>query len=407
MQSLLTTRHFSGRRWAAAHLCIILPVLFGGCALRGQSGVSVQSFGAVPDGIMRTDGAMVAGSAALTSASGSFTPGDVGKYIQVIGAGPGATSHTDGAMTSGSAVLTSGSGTFVPSDVGRGIFVAGAGAAGGNLVSTIQSYQSSNSVTLSASAQTTVGGRIYYYGAMTLEATIQSVQGSMAVTLSAPALASISSAVFAYGTDNHVSFQKAVDSVGQAGGGIVNVPAPTTCPSGATCGYVITSTDQMTAQAPGSVKIRYNNVSLIGDAPQTNLFCRGAYGTYTNSVAFRGTTGNIRGFCLTLGDNGGPNGANGIAVSNVTIAKLHLYGMTNGNTFNVNFGYPPQVSDGWDITHKGIYMWDNSAFSNITIDSVVIQDFKAENIYSGGSPITGMIIENSTLKNFNGNGISM
>src|SRR5450432_2322882 len=122
-----TIRHSHGRRRAAAHLCVILSVFFGGCSLRGQSGVSVLSFGAVADGIMRNDGAMVAGSATLTSASGSFTPGDVGKYIQVIGAGPGATSHSDASMSLGSAVLTSGSGTFVPSDIGRGIFVTGAG----------------------------------------------------------------------------------------------------------------------------------------------------------------------------------------------------------------------------------------------------------------------------------------
>jgi hypothetical protein len=44
---------------------------------------------------------------------------------------------------------------------------------------------------------------------------------------------------------------------------------------------------------------------------------------------------------------------------------------------------------------------------NTTIDSVVIQDFKAENIYSGGSAIAGMVIRNSTLTNYNGNGISM
>ena len=312
-------------------------------------------------------------------------------------------------MSYGSAVLTSASGTFVSSDVGRGMVVTGAGAAGGNLVTSIQSYTSSTSVTLSAPAQTQVGGQPYYYGAMTLEGTIQSVQSNTTISLSTPAISTISGAVFAYGTDNHTNFQAAVDSAGQAGGGTVTVPAPSTCPSGAVCGYVIRATDQMTAKAPGAVKIRYNNVSLIGDSPQTNLFCRGAYGIYTNSVAFPGVTGIIRGLCLNIGDNGGPNGAAGEAVSNVTISMLHLYGMTNGNTFNVNFGYPLQTptGDGWDITHKGIYMWDNSAFSNITIDSVIIQDFKAENIYSGGSAITGMVIENSTLINYNGNGISM
>ena len=403
-----TTRAFRARGWAAAHFCVIFSLLFQGCSLRGQSIMNVVAYGAVPDGIMRTDGAMVAGSAVLSSQSGSFTSGDVGKYIQVIGAGPGGTSKSDGTMSFGSAVLTSASGIFASSDVGRGIVVIGAGPSGGNLVTTIQSYTSPTTVSLSTAAQTQVSGKPYFYGAMTLEGTIQSVQGSSIVTLSTPALSTISTAVFAYGTENHASFQAAVDAAGQAGGGTVNVPAPSTCPTAAVCGYVIKATDQMTAQAPGAVKIRYNNISLIGSAPQTNLFCRGAYGTYSGEVAFNGATGNIRGFCLTIGDNGGPNGVAGEAVSNITISNLHLYGMTNGNTFNVNFGYPPQSSDGWDITHKGIYMWDNSpGFANITIDSVIIQDFKAENIYSGGSPITGMVIENSTLTNFNGNGISM
>jgi hypothetical protein len=352
---------------------------------------------------------MTAGSALLTSPSSSFTAADVGKYIQVIGAGAGSTSHTDGAISDGSAVLTSASGTFASTDVGRGIVVIGAGPSGGNLVTSIQSYSAPDSVTLSAAASTSVAGATYYYGAMTLEGTVQGVQNGTTISLSAPALATISGATFAYGTENHTAFQNAVDTAGQAGGGVVSVPAPSSCPSGATCGYVLRATDQMTAKAPGAVKIRYNGVSLAGDAPQTNLFCRGAFGVYTDTVAFPGVTGDIRGNCLAIGDNGGPNGTAGEAVSNVTISNLHLYGMTNGNTFNVSFGYPLQTptGDGWDITHKAIYMWDNSSFSNITVNSVITQDFKAENIYSGGSVVTGMVIVNSTLTNFNGNGISM
>ncbi len=397
------------RAWIRFGLLITFSTVVGSPCLNGQPNSSVTAFGAVPDGILRTDGAMTAGSALLTSPSSSFTAADVGKYIQVIGAGAGSTSNTDGAMSDGSAVLTSASGTFASTDVGRGIVVIGAGPSGGNLVTSIQTYTAPDSVTLSAAASTSVAGATYYYGAMTLEGTVQGVQSGTTISLSAPALATISGATFAYGTENHTAFQAAVDAAGQAGGGVVSVPAPSSCPSGATCGYVLTVTDQMTAKAPGSVKIRYNNVSLIGDAPQTNLFCRGAFGVYTNTVAFPGVTGNIRGNCLAIGDNGGPNGSAGEAVSNVTISNLHLYGMTNGNTFKVNFGSPPQspTGDEWDTTQKAIYMWVGSSFSNITIDSVITQDFKAENIYSGGSVVTGMIIENSTLTNFNGDGISM
>jgi parallel beta helix pectate lyase-like protein len=353
---------------------------------------------------------MSAGSTTLTSPSGSFASSDVGKYIQLIGAGPGAISHADGSMAHGSAALASASAAFKSGDVGKGIIVLRAGANGSNLVTTIRSYTSPTSVTLNAPAGAAIADANYSYGAMTLEATIQSVQSSTGITLSVPANATISSATFAYGTDNHLAFQAAVDAAGQAGGGSVSVPAPPTCPAQAACGYVIKASDQMTAKAPGAVKIRYNNVSLIGDTPQTNLFCRGAWATYTNSVAWPGQTAAVRGFCLAIGDNGGPNGRAGTSVSNITIANLHLYGMTNGNTYNNDFSFPPvpRDADGWDTTHKAIYLWeDGPGFSNITINSVVIQDFKAENIFSGGSPLTGMVIENCTMKNFNGNGISM
>ncbi len=352
---------------------------------------------------------MVAGSTALTSHSGSFTAGDVGKYIQVIGAGPGATTRADANMSAGSPVLTSASGTFSPSDVGRGLVVIGAGTGGEALSGRIQNYSSSSSVILSVPASTAVASKPYMYGAMTLEASIVRVQDSSTVNLSAAALSSISSAEFAYGTDNHASFQAALDSAGRAGGGTVTVPSPASCPASATCGYVVRASDQMTAKAPAALKIRYSNLSLVGDGSETNLFCRGAFGTYANSVAFPGTTGNIRGFCLSIGDDGGPNGVAGESVSNVTISNLHFYGMTNGNTFQNNFAYPPAPSttDGWDITHKAIYLWSGGTFSNITIDSLTLQDFKAENIFSGGSPVTGMVIKNSTITNFNGDGISM
>jgi len=63
-----------------------------------------------------------------------------------------------GAITSGSGVLTVGGsyGQFSPGDVGKNITVEGAGANGGNLNTTIASYNSPTSVNLSANASTTV-----------------------------------------------------------------------------------------------------------------------------------------------------------------------------------------------------------------------------------------------------------
>jgi hypothetical protein len=141
-----------------------------------QFTVSVLQFGAIADGILRTDGAMTAGSSVLTSPTASFSAADVGKYIQVIGAGRGGTRGANGSMIAGSAVLNSASGTFAPTDVGRGIIVPGAGASAGNLVTTIAGYTSATSVTLGARATRAVSQTVFYYGAMTLEAGIRAVQ---------------------------------------------------------------------------------------------------------------------------------------------------------------------------------------------------------------------------------------
>jgi len=373
--------------------------------------LSVIQFGAKADGILRTDGAMVAGSPVLTSSSGSFTASDVGKYIQVVGAGPGGASHVDGSMTEASAVLHSPSGAFAPTDVGRGIIVLGAGASGGNLITTIAGYASPTSALLNAVAGRAVTNALYYYGAMTLEGTIEKALSPTSVQLSAAASATVAAATYAYGTNDQAAFQSAVDGVGRSGGGVVSVPQATDCPAHAVCGYVIAATDQTTASAPGAVKIRYSNVTFTGQGSSTSLFCRGAWATYSNSVKFPNQNATIRGNCLAIGDNGGPSGAAGESVSNVTISGLHLYGMTNGNTYNTSFGPtdPPLTTtgDGWDITHKAIYLWEGGAFSDIRIDSVYIQDFKGENIFSGGSAVSGMVIQNSTMTNFNGDGISV
>ncbi len=221
---------------------------------------SVLDAGAVPDGILRSDGVMTAGSAMLTSASGSFSAEDIGKYIQVVGAGMGGTTQTDGAMTIGQNVLTSASGAFTAGDMGRYIVVTGAGVKGANLLAQISAYTSATQVELGnlsglamvpANSSATIRGRTYFYGYMTLEATVASVNSASQVTLSTVASGSISNAVYAYGTNNTANFQAELDALGAAGGGVVHVPAPASCPSGATCGYVTAATDMATAARLG------------------------------------------------------------------------------------------------------------------------------------------------------------
>src|ERR1700693_2732374 len=111
---------------------LIFTFLFPLCA-EAQRTITVEDFGAQPDGILRTDGATTAGSSVFTSPSGTFSPLDAGKYIQIIGAGARGTTHSDGVISSGSALLTSASGMFAQTDVGRSMVVLGAGAGGQNL----------------------------------------------------------------------------------------------------------------------------------------------------------------------------------------------------------------------------------------------------------------------------------
>jgi hypothetical protein len=71
-------------------------------------------------------------------------------------------------ISSGSAVLTSSDNPFLSTDAGYPICVAGAGASGGELCTTVLSYQSANQVTLSANASTTVNttNKPIYIGAV-------------------------------------------------------------------------------------------------------------------------------------------------------------------------------------------------------------------------------------------------
>jgi len=369
---------------------------------------SVLDAGAAADGIMRSDGVMTAGSAILTSTSGSFSAKDVGKYIQVVGAGAGGTTHSDGAMTIGLDILTSASGTFTAPDVGRWIVVTGAGPKGANLLAQISAYKSPNLVELGnlsgmlmipANAAATVKGKAYYYGYMTLEATIASYQSATQVTLSTAASGAISNAVYVYGTNNTAHFQAELDALGAAGGGVVHVPAPASCPNGATCGYVTAATDMATAANVGAIKIRYNNLSLVGDSPQTNVFCRGAWSLVKNAV--------VRGHCVLVGDDGGPNGVAGEAVSNILVSNLHLWGMTNGNTYNESFPAAITTGDGWDLTNKGIFFSHDVPHDNIAVTNNIIQDFKGETIWGGGMGFATLLIQGNTIKNFNGDGISV
>jgi hypothetical protein len=94
----------------------------------------------------------------LTAAAASSLP------VKWFGAQGNGSTLATGITTANSPVLTNSAGTFKPTDVGKSIVVAGAGTGGANLVTTILSYTSGTSVTLSANASVALSGVSFHYG---------------------------------------------------------------------------------------------------------------------------------------------------------------------------------------------------------------------------------------------------
>lgn len=109
------------------------------------------------------------GMANYLRADGTWTapPGSASSALSVksYGGAKGDTlSFADGAITSSTAAFSSASATFTSGDVGKVIRVVGAGSAGATLQTTISAYTSAHAVTLAANASTTVSAATYYYG---------------------------------------------------------------------------------------------------------------------------------------------------------------------------------------------------------------------------------------------------
>lgn len=99
------------------------------------------------------------GSVIFANINGMVNPQFYGAKADVV-------TLNDGGITTSTTTFTSASGAFVVTDAinHKAIVIHGAGVAGVDLVTTISTFVSSTSVTLSSSASTTVSGALTYYG---------------------------------------------------------------------------------------------------------------------------------------------------------------------------------------------------------------------------------------------------
>jgi len=106
--------------------------------------------------------------------------------VEKFGAKPDGVEDSTGNITATSATFTSSTANFTAADIGKYIAVGGAGAAGAELITTISGFTNSTTVTLTASAGTTVTDARYRYGTnntAAIQNAINSLADSSAGTL--------------------------------------------------------------------------------------------------------------------------------------------------------------------------------------------------------------------------------
>ncbi|MEH1802647.1 MAG: right-handed parallel beta-helix repeat-containing protein [Nostoc sp.] len=180
--------------------------------------------------------------------------------------------------------------------------------------------------------------------------------------------------------------QKAIDTVGQKGGGTIYIPK----------GYYQVAPENLTVDSPSSIVINYNNITLLGDGiGKTIIETRGSWSVINGQV--------VRGHGIMI------KGTNYSSQprKNVTIKNLEIHGGITG--FTGDHGWPanPKTGNGWDITHKGIVLDFDKYLDNITIDSVYVHDFRGEIIYAGGFGIGKVTISNTKLHSSNASMLSL
>ncbi|MHC5738684.1 right-handed parallel beta-helix repeat-containing protein [Nostoc sp.] len=180
--------------------------------------------------------------------------------------------------------------------------------------------------------------------------------------------------------------QKAIDAVGQKGGGTIYIPK----------GYYQVAPENLTVDSPSSIVINYDNITLLGDGiGKTIIESRGSWSLIKGQVV-RGHGIMIKGTDNSLYPR-----------KNITIKNLELQGGTTGFTGDNSWPANPKTGDGWDITHKGICLDFDKYLDNITINSVYVHDFRGEVIYNGGLWLGKLTISNTKLANSNGSMLSV
>lgn len=184
-------------------------------------------------------------------------------------------------------------------------------------------------------------------------------------------------------TDDTVAIQAAINAAAVAGGVVVFPPGtflaqPQTARTTATANNAVNEGH--------ALYIAGNNVTLAGSGRDKTKIKFRAYGGGTNTASWQTVSGNVwRGGGIFI--VGGTTV--GATRSGVVIRDLELDGnatYTGNNVFPANAG----TGDGWDITHKGIWLQNDTYIDGVTVQDCTVHGFRGEIVYAGGS-LTGAV----------------
>lgn len=191
---------------------------------------------------------------------------------------------------------------------------------------------------------------------------------------------------------NTTAFNAAIAACVAAGGGIVYVPAGT---------FTLQPTVALTLNSH-ALYVGGNNVTIRGAGRQATKLVFYVYGGLNPNTNYELVGGAV-------------NRGHGIFVDNTVtdfvLEDIEYAGMTTaGGGYTANPAFPASVVDGsgWDITHKCVYVSNNSVHDNIRIRRCHLHDWRGEIVYHGGGVEGGRyFVEDCEIHDTNGDGISI
>jgi hypothetical protein len=194
-------------------------------------------------------------------------------------------------------------------------------------------------------------------------------------------------------TDDTAEIQAALDACGVAGGGIVFFPSGT---------YEVSSGLRTTAVGTvaddgHALVINYDNIHIQGAGSAQSKISHVAYGGGDPEASWQTVGGALwRGGGIFI-----VSGISGTRISDIEI---------DGNTLTTgDQSYPANVStgDGWDLTHKGVWLFNDGTFDDTLIENCHIHGYRGEIIFGAGSSVGRVTVRNSELNDTNGDCFSV